>query len=315
MSLNRRMALRMLILFMAAATAIPSQTVRADTAPKPTMQFEFEYEISPAPSIVSGIQEECYQADCSDAHPLMKGGPQHFACTTVDCSSLAYSYSEYHRLKITFSDGKTRQSNVFSKRFFYASYRVTVRENDLLVEEQRGTGMPFPYSLLWYTVEGIILCPALLLPAVLLIVLAVRASEFRKIRGTYIAAWLVSLLALAVSLLVPSILEGLLVTLAVEMVLAAGYALWRKRPLVLLLTVVLMMNLITRSLFSLVFGGYFYLAGDNFVWILAAELVIWIVEACILALALRKEVRFREALLLSLVLNAASFGIGLLLPF
>jgi hypothetical protein len=315
MFLNRRVTRIFFGLFVLVVAAAPLQTARADTAPKPTMEFQFEYEISASPTIVSGIQEECNRADCSDAYRLTEGGPQRFTCTAVDCFSRAYSYDEYHRLKISFSDGATRQSNVFSKRFFNASYRVAVRENDLLVEEQRGEGMPFPYSLLRYIAEGIILCPALLLSGVLLLVLAIRASEFRRIRGTYIAAWLVSMLALAVSLLIPSMLKGLLVTLAVEMVLAAGYALWRKRPMVLLLTVVGMMNLITRPLFSLMFGGYFYLAGSNLIWILAAELVIWLVEAGTLALALRKDARFVEALLLSLVLNAASFGIGMLLPF
>jgi hypothetical protein len=39
------------------------------------------------------------------------------------------------------------------------------------------------------------------------------------------------------------------------------------------------------------------------------------VEAVILYMPLRKAMRFREALLVSLVLNAVSFGVGLLLPF
>jgi hypothetical protein len=315
MSRNRRVTLRMLILFMAAAMAIPPQNARADTSPKATMQFDFEYEMSIEPSILSGIQEECDTADCSDAEPLQEAGPQRFSCAEGRCSSLAYSYSEYHRLRIEFSDGKTRHSNVFGKRYFDASYKVTVRENDLLVEEQRGAGMEFPFSLLANIEAFLTLCPTLLFPGALLLALAIRAREFRKSRGIYVAAWLISLLAFAVFLMMPSMGMGLLVTLGVEMILAAGYVFWRKRSPALLLTVVGMMNLITRPLFSVMFGGYFYLAGSNFVWILAAELIIWLVEAGILALAMRKEAGFWEMLLLSFVLNAASFGFGMLLPF
>jgi hypothetical protein len=303
------------MLVAAAVAVIPRQAVRADTGPKPSMKFEFVFGRSPELSIVSGIQEECDTAGCSDARPLQAAGPQHFSCRAAGCSSLAYSYSEYHRLRIDFSDGKTRQSNVFRKSFFDASYTVAVRENDLLVQEQRGAGMQFPYSLLMNIADCLRLLPTLLLPVVLIIVLAVRARGFGESRGVYIAAWLASLLPLGFSLLSPFLWRGLLVTLAVEMVLAAGYGLWRKRSPALLLTVVGMMNLITRPLFSLMFGGYFYLAGGNFTWILVMELIIWLVEAGILALAMRKEAKIWEALLLSFVLNAASFGIGLLLPF
>jgi hypothetical protein len=315
MSLNRLTAFRILILFMATATAVPLQTARADTAPKPSMQFQFVYGISPAPTIVSGIQFECHMPDCSDAQPLMVAGPQRFSCGGVGCSSMAYDYSEYHFLSIVFSDGVTRQSNVFGKKYFDALYQVTVRENDLVVKERRGSGAPFTFSILANPLGCGILLLVLLLPGVLLLILAIRASEFQQARGLYIAAWLVSLPALAVFLLEPSMVQGLLFTLAVEMALAAGYAIWRKRPLALLLTIVWMMNLITHSLLSLGIGELFYLLGAGIVWTLASELVIWLVEAGILAIALRKQIRFREALLLSLVLNVASFGIGMLLAF
>ena len=73
MSIHRRNKLwgvGLLILFLAA---VPQRAARADTAPKPTMEFKFTFVISPAPSIVSGIQEECNHADCSDARPLQEG--------------------------------------------------------------------------------------------------------------------------------------------------------------------------------------------------------------------------------------------------
>jgi hypothetical protein len=43
-------------------------------------------------------------------------------------------------------------------------------------------------------------------------------------------------------------------------------------------------------------------------------LIVWLVEAGGLYLALHKRIGFGEALLVSLVLNSASFGLGLFLP-
>jgi len=315
MTSKRPVVFLMALLLMAVVAEFPVQVARADTGPKPTMDFAFTFEVMPAPAIVSGIQYECHMADCSDAKPLMVGGPQRFTCDAEGCSSLAYGYAEYHRLSIVFSDGVTRQSNVFGKTYFDAFYVVTVRGSDLLVEEKRGGGVEFPFSILMNILPCLMLLPAFLLPAILLFGVAVRAVHFRKGRKMYIAAWLISLLPLAAVLVVPSMLAGLMITMAIEMALAIGYALWRKRSMALLLTVVWMMNLLTRPLFSLVFGDLFQVAGYSLAWTLAAEFVIWLVEACILALALRKEMRFGEALLLSLALNAASFGIGMVLPF
>jgi hypothetical protein len=47
---------------------------------------------------------------------------------------------------------------------------------------------------------------------------------------------------------------------------------------------------------------------------LVAEIVIWLAEAVVLYLILRKSLSFLEVLGLSLVMNAASIAIGLVLP-
>ncbi len=59
---------------------VPFQVARADMGPKPSMHFEFVYEVDPAPTILSGVQFECQNADCSDAKPLGEAGPQRFGC-------------------------------------------------------------------------------------------------------------------------------------------------------------------------------------------------------------------------------------------
>jgi len=105
---------------------LPSQFARADTGPKPTMSFSFIYEINPAPEISSGSLLDCTDADCAEAEPLQQLGPQHFDCSTSSCFSMAYGYSDYHRLVLVFSDGVTRQSNIFTKTQFASEYEVTV---------------------------------------------------------------------------------------------------------------------------------------------------------------------------------------------
>lgn len=294
---------------------MPFQVARADTGPKPSMHFEFAYEVDPAPTIVSGIQWECQTADCSDAQPLAVMGPQRFGCRSVECSSVAYGYSDYHRLSIDFSDGKTRQSNIFGKKYFEAYYRVTVQEAGLLVEELPGKNnsaisffaiLLLVYGTILFCVIAILVLPLLFI----LIILIVRNAEFLAARGWYIAGWVVSAVWLVLSLFIE---WGLVITLVVEIILALAYALWRKRPRIKLLTVVLMMNLITQPALWWIVSK---LIANSTFWPLAiGEVIVWLVEAGILALSLRKQASFLEALALSLALNLASFGIGLLLPF
>lgn len=112
---------------------MPTQIARADTGPKPTMEFTFSGE---PVTIVSGILYECDQSDCGDAAPLGEAGPQRFTCQADSCSALAYGFSRYHKLEIQFSDSKTRTSNVFQTAGFDSFYRVMIRPDDLLVEAQ-----------------------------------------------------------------------------------------------------------------------------------------------------------------------------------
>jgi hypothetical protein len=305
----------LVIAIVVAGGIIPLTTVHADTGPKPSMDFHFTFEITHSPTIVSGELLECDDSGCAASKPLARMGPQGFSCSAQDCSSLAYGYADYHRLRVDFSDGKARESNVFGKKYFQAVYRVTVRENDLLVKEQRGSSMPL-FFFIFGTVLVCILPALMLILLVILIVVAVRAAEFSQARGLYIVAWLFCLFPLALNILNPGMLPGFIFTLVIELAIALGYVLWRKRPIVLVLTVVGMMNLLTRTIVSLLFIGNVSIFWSNgFVSTLIAEAIIWLVEAGILAIALRKQARFWEVLAFSAILNLASFGLGLLLPF
>lgn len=67
-------------------------------------------------------------------------GPQRFTCEVNSCRATAYGFAPYHRLEIQFSDGKTRQSNVFETAGFDSEYSVIIRPGDLLVEAQFSLG-------------------------------------------------------------------------------------------------------------------------------------------------------------------------------
>jgi len=124
-----------LLLFLLIQLFLPINNAFADTGPKPTMEFTFKQELSgETASITSGILYECEQPNCSDAAPLQQLGPQGFSCDGLSCSARAYGFSQYHKLEIQFSDGKTRQSNVFKTAGFDSKYTVTIQSDDLLVE-------------------------------------------------------------------------------------------------------------------------------------------------------------------------------------
>ena len=133
-----------LLLLLLIQVLLPTRLVLADTGPKPGMDFEFTQELSGEQvTITSGVLYECDRPDCSDAVPLEEVGPQGFYCQTEGCSATAYGFAPYHRLEIQFSDGQTRQSNVFETAGFDSEYTVTVRPDDLLVEAQFSLGI-FP---------------------------------------------------------------------------------------------------------------------------------------------------------------------------
>lgn len=112
-----------------------ARPVRADTGPKPTMEFQFTFDPSVGgASIVSGTLFECNESDCSDAAPLEELGPQGLYCEPESCRAIGYGFAPYHILEIVFSDGAARRSNIFETEEFDSFYSVTVRADDLLVE-------------------------------------------------------------------------------------------------------------------------------------------------------------------------------------
>ena len=229
---------------------LPASPVYADVGPKPSMRFTFEYQIDPV-EILDGQQIECDDEACLNGEPLEELGPQRFTCSQGECSSLAYGYSDYHKLVIRFSD-RTRESNVFTKNAFSAHYRVTVTEDALIVDEKFRLGSLF---------SNCMCC------------------------------------------------SGLLTTLGIETVIASLFLVAFQLPRTVLGFVPLA-SLVTLPLVWFAFPLLPLPAG----WVIAAsEITAILLEAVLIFFAAARRIPFRRLLLLSLVMNAASFGLGLLL--
>ena len=156
---------KILLLFLLMILFLPFRDVLADTGPKPGMEFTLEQELDGEPvTITAGTLYECDEADCSDASPLQELGPQGLRCDVQSCSATAYGFAPYHKLELVFSDGKTRQSNVFETAGFDSVYTVTVRSEDLVVEAQFSPTTMFPRA-----VTVILLCACVLVAGALVI--------------------------------------------------------------------------------------------------------------------------------------------------
>jgi hypothetical protein len=316
MKANRLQMIIPIILLGLFMVTIPNQSVQADAGPHPSTLFIFVSRIKPGPTILYGQLLECKDGTCAESEPLQQIGPRRFECQINVCNSVGYSYSPYHRLEIEFSDGVTRQSSTFTKRAFAANYLVSVQEGSLEVEEKNlGPNVPF-FKTGAPTLPDLLAtlafpCLEIILPIVL-VSLAVRTGRAGATLASYYtwvdAAWLLAIPAILVGI---KWTRGLSITLVVELLLGTGYVLWKRRSTSIILTVILLLNLITQPVLWITISGF---SGLYPVFlILFAELAVWLVEAGGLYLSQRASMRFQEALLVSLALNAASFAAGSLL--
>lgn len=122
---------RQLPLVVGLLFAILCIETNADIGPKPTIKFVFLDEFQ---NVVLML---CDEADCSDAHPLERLGPQHFGCfTDKECSALAYGFAPYLQLVVTDLSGTTLKSAPFRKDAFEAHFTVTVDSGEVIVQEE-----------------------------------------------------------------------------------------------------------------------------------------------------------------------------------
>ena len=125
------------VTIMLVGISLQSQIAHADTGPKPTMEFTFEFEAGVEESLIdSGILFQCDEQNCSDAAPLEELGPQALYCEPTSCRAIGYGFAPYNILEIEFSDGVTRRSNIFEPTGFDSYYMVYVRPEDMQIESR-----------------------------------------------------------------------------------------------------------------------------------------------------------------------------------
>jgi hypothetical protein len=307
------------LVVVAMLSLIPTQRVRADMAPKPSMDFEFVYETDPPLQITDGVLMLCENTNCSQAISPEELDPYgYFSCDLVRCSSVGYNFpGQQYSLVITFSDGKIRESNLFGKEHYEAYYRVIVREDVLVAEETGGYNALTRFSYVAGLTLGIISLVGGLLGGLIITIIVVVGKRKEGDTWRWVKhVWLITARVLSTVLLLVGGFFSLTIPLTaiIELFLGWLYARWKERQKGLVLTLILFANLLTTFWFwsFSTSGGFFRYSWSK---LFLSEGIVWLVEAIILYVPMRKTLKFGEALLLSLVLNAVSFGVGLLLPF
>lgn len=106
-------------------------------------------------------------------------------------------------------------------------------------------------------------------------------------------------------------ISTLLITIGIEGLVCTGYAFRFQKPLGTLLLSCLVVNLVTQPILWFVLNAFFlhYLPA-----LFATEFAILGIEAVLLYLIPCNKLRWKEALILSLAMNLASFLAGWILP-
>ena len=103
----------------------------------------------------------------------------------------------------------------------------------------------------------------------------------------------------------------LLITIIVEGLIVLGYSNWQKKPAPSILYTSLIANLITQSFLWVVLSPFFQ---NYLIALVIAEILIWLIESAMLYYVRANRLRIMEAILLSLLMNVASFTLGWFLP-
>ncbi len=97
-----------------------------------------------------------------------------------------------------------------------------------------------------------------------------------------------------------------------EALVVIGFAICRRKPLKSLVLSAVFINLITQPLLTLGLGVFYRFYPQA---LLIGEAMIWLGEAFFLARIPANRLDWRQACVLSLMMNSLSFGVGLALPW
>jgi hypothetical protein len=90
-----------------------------------------------------------------------------------------------------------------------------------------------------------------------------------------------------------------------------GYCAWRKKPIRPILVTSICANFITQFL---LWGVLKFFFEHYLIALLISEIFIWIAESLALYYVRANQLRFTDAVFLSLGMNIVSFGLGWILP-
>jgi hypothetical protein len=107
------------------------------------------------------------------------------------------------------------------------------------------------------------------------------------------------------------LIRTLLVTIIVESVVVIGYSLWRRKPVRSILFTSLWTNLFTQSFLWIGLNFFFQ---HYLIALTVAELLIWGMESVLLYSVRANHLHFKEAAILSLLMNVLSFTLGWFVP-
>lgn len=309
---------------------LPQRNVSADMGPKPTMNFEFGLEAIEPDEILSIKLLECDSSPaCENEYLFEEKFPsdarQYFgSCDLQGCSFSYYDFDEYHRLAVQFSNGVVLKSNVFKNSYFDSRYKVMIQRDSLYVEELRGNNWQIVQTIFGVIYE-LVVYEGLAIPiiGVILVVLTVIVAYtvFQKdgVKKFLIRLVNVFLWTLMVSLSIMGLIlswKTFVLTLLIECILAISYLKFLNLPVRRLLYGVCVANIFTQPAFVFLLTQtnmrQFHM--KNYLFVAIFEIAICLIEATIIYFVQGKQFTFKLVLLIALLLNAASFGIGLLLP-
>jgi hypothetical protein len=290
-------------------TAVPSKTY-----------FNFEFQPDSKISISEATLFECNLSNCQDAKPVEEFDGQQFSCSEVQCTWTAFYKLPYLRLRVTFSDGQTRESNIFAKEGPGTDYRVEVRDSDLLVEgvnELTHEGPSLKATTAVTIIAFALAACVIVVPSIGLLVvtgmLIKRAGQekanFSASRILIILSWVFCVILQGIGAL--ALFNPIVpVITAVEVILVILYAAVHHKDKVVLATAAFIGNTFTLLLSQFALQAFdkdvsFYLIG-------CAVILVYLVEALIYTWMNRAAMPFREAVVLSLILNTIPFLVGMM---
>jgi hypothetical protein len=303
----------LITLIFSISILIPQRNISADVGPKSSMEFTFlQNGTQPEIEIIRGILYICEQSDCQDAHIVSEPqytGERDLSCTEYHC--YASLNGSYYQLEVTFSDGVTRKSNVFTKRFYVSEYSVIIKDNTLDVKEESGNNL----SIFFFTMI-FLFCPASLLIFTIIVtgtaIYSFTKKDKKSVLKSRLAAelkWSIFIfLFIAGTILHP---QAFISTVIIECLLIYIYQRYQKIPYKEISAGVFIANLITHPIFVFI---VMYFRIQSITIIVGHEVVIWLIEALIVYSFAKEIYSLKRILILSLVLNFFSFSVGLLLP-